>query len=136
MRISDWSSDVCSSDLLVSVHTGIHTVVPFMKAAGGGSIVNISSAAGLMGMALTSGYGAAKWGVRGLSKIAAVELGRDKIRVNSVHPGMVLTPMTAPTGISLEEGAFPNNPYRRVGDRTSACLNSSHQCAHRMPSSA
>ncbi len=86
-----------------------------MKAAGGGSIVNISSAAGLMGMALTSGYGAAKWGVRGLSKIAAVELGRDKIRVNSVHPGMVLTPMTAPTGISLEEGAFPNNPYRRVG---------------------
>lgn len=100
---------------LVSVHTGIHTVVPFMKAAGGGSIVNISSAAGLMGMALTSGYGAAKWGVRGLSKIAAVELGRDKIRVNSVHPGMVLTPMTAPTGISLEEGAFPNNPYRRVG---------------------
>ena len=100
---------------LVSVHTGIHTVVPFMKAAGGGSIVNISSAAGLMGMALTSGYGAAKWGVRGLSKIAAVELGRDKIRVNSVHPGMVLTPMTAPTGISLEEGAFPNNPYRCVG---------------------
>ncbi|MCQ4146706.1 SDR family oxidoreductase [Rhodococcus qingshengii] len=100
---------------LVSVHTGIHTVVPFMKAAGGGSIVNISSAAGLMGMALTSGYGAAKWGVRGLSKIAAVELGRDKIRVNSVHPGMVLTPMTAPTGISLEEGAFPNNPYSRVG---------------------
>ncbi|XGU19288.1 SDR family NAD(P)-dependent oxidoreductase [Rhodococcus sp. 3Y1] len=49
----------------MSVHTGIHTVVPFMKAAGGGSIVNISSAAGLMGMALTSGHGAAKWGVRG-----------------------------------------------------------------------
>ena len=71
---------------LVSVHTGIHTVVPFMKAAGGGSIVNISSAAGLMGMALTSGYGAAKWAVRGLSKIAAVELGRDKIRVKLGSP--------------------------------------------------
>lgn len=100
---------------LVSVHTGMHFVVPAMRRAGGGSIVNISSSAGLMGMALTSGYGAAKWGVRGLSKIAAVELGREKIRVNSVHPGMVLTPMTAPTGIMADEGAFPNNPYQRVG---------------------
>lgn len=100
---------------LVSVHTGMHFAVPAMRRAGGGSIVNISSAAGLMGMALTSGYGAAKWGVRGLSRIAAVELGREKIRVNSVHPGMVLTPMTAPTGIVADEGAFPNNPYQRVG---------------------
>ncbi|WP_022887772.1 glucose 1-dehydrogenase [Agromyces italicus] len=100
---------------LVGVHMGMHFAIPAMRAAGGGSIVNISSAAGLMGMALTSGYGAAKWGVRGLTKIAAVELGREKIRVNSVHPGMVLTPMTAPTGISLDEGAFPNNPFKRVG---------------------
>ncbi len=100
---------------LVSVHTGMHFAIPAMRRAGAGSIVNISSAAGLIGLALTSGYGAAKWGVRGLSKVAAVELGRDKIRVNSVHPGMVLTPMTAPTGISDAEGAFPNNPFQRVG---------------------
>lgn len=100
---------------LVGVHTGMHFAIPALRRAGGGSIVNISSAAGLIGLALTSGYGAAKWGVRGLSKVAAVELGRDKIRVNSVHPGMVLTPMTAPTGISTDEGAFPNNPFQRVG---------------------
>lgn len=100
---------------LIAVHTGMHLTIPAMRRAGGGSIVNISSAAGLIGLALTSGYGAAKWGVRGLSKIAAVELGREKIRVNSVHPGMVLTPMTAPTGISAAEGAFPNNPSQRVG---------------------
>jgi 3alpha(or 20beta)-hydroxysteroid dehydrogenase len=100
---------------LVSVHTGLRAVVPAMRTTGGGSIVNISSAAGLMGMALTSAYGAAKWGVRGLSKVAAVELGRDRIRVNSVHPGMVLTPMTAPTGIVADEGGFPNNPFQRVG---------------------
>ncbi|GAB11572.1 3-alpha-(or 20-beta)-hydroxysteroid dehydrogenase [Gordonia araii NBRC 100433] len=100
---------------LVSVHTGMHFAIPAMRRAGGGSIVNISSAAGLISLALTSGYGAAKWGVRGLTKVAAVELGREKIRVNSVHPGMVLTPMTAPTGISDAEGAFPNNPFRRVG---------------------
>lgn len=100
---------------LVSVNIGIHAVVPAMRAAGGGSIVNISSVAGLVGMARTGAYGAAKWGVRGLSKIAAVELAGEKIRVNSVHPGMVLTPMTAPTGISLDEGGFPNAPMRRVG---------------------
>ncbi|MFC4139183.1 MULTISPECIES: glucose 1-dehydrogenase [unclassified Microbacterium] len=100
---------------LLGVHMGMHFAIPAMRESGGGSIVNISSAAGLIGMALTSAYGAAKWGVRGLSKIAAVELGRERIRVNSVHPGMVLTPMTAPTGISLEEGAFPNNPFQRVG---------------------
>ncbi|MFJ3958173.1 glucose 1-dehydrogenase [Arthrobacter sp. NPDC090010] len=100
---------------LVAVHTGIASVVPALRRAGGGSIVNISSAAGLIGMALTSAYGAAKWGVRGLTKVAAVELGREKIRVNSVHPGMVLTPMTAHTGIVAAEGAFPNNPFQRVG---------------------
>ncbi|KQZ74965.1 glucose 1-dehydrogenase [Nocardioides sp. Root151] len=100
---------------LVSVHTGMHFAVPAMRRAGGGSIVNISSAAGLIGLALTSGYGAAKWGVRGLTKVAAVELGRERIRVNSVHPGMVLTPMTASIGLVPDEGAFPNNPYRRVG---------------------
>lgn len=100
---------------LISVHTGMHFAVPALRRAGGGSIVNISSAAGLIGLALTSGYGAAKWGVRGLSKVAAVELAREKIRVNSVHPGMVLTPMTAPIGLVPDEGAFPNNPTRRVG---------------------
>ncbi|SEC87859.1 glucose 1-dehydrogenase [Arthrobacter woluwensis] len=100
---------------LVAVHTGITAAVPALRRAGGGSIVNISSAAGLIGMALTGAYGAAKWGVRGLTKVAAVELGREKIRVNSVHPGMVLTPMTAVTGISAADGAFPNNPFQRVG---------------------
>ncbi|WP_067242735.1 glucose 1-dehydrogenase [Microbacterium resistens] len=100
---------------LVAVHMGIHFAVPALRRAGGGSIVNISSAAGLFGLALTSGYGAAKWGVRGLTKVAAVELGRERIRVNSIHPGMILTPMTASIGLTADEGAFPNNPYRRVG---------------------
>ncbi len=63
-----------------------------------------------MGLALTAGYGASKWGVRGLSKIAAVELGTDRIRVNSVHPGMTYTPMTAGVGIQQGEGNYPNTP--------------------------
>ena len=101
---------------LVGVFNGIQAVIAPMRAAGGGSIVNISSAAGLMGLALTAGYGASKWAVRGLSKIAAVELGTDRIRVNSVHPGMTYTPMTAQIGITQGEGNYPNTPMGRVGE--------------------
>ncbi|MFF4320095.1 glucose 1-dehydrogenase [Streptomyces sp. NPDC001568] len=100
---------------LVGVFIGIRTAIPLMRANGGGSIVNISSAAGLTGLALTAGYGASKWGVRGLSKIGAVELAEDRIRVNSVHPGMTLTPMTAPIGIAAGEGNYPGAPLGRVG---------------------
>ncbi|MFB7982396.1 glucose 1-dehydrogenase [Streptomyces vinaceus] len=100
---------------LVGTFIGIKTAIPLLRANGGGSIVNISSAAGLMGLALTAGYGASKWGVRGLSKIGAVELAEAGIRVNSVHPGMTLTPMTAPIGIQPGAGRFPGVPLGRVG---------------------
>ncbi len=100
---------------LVGVFNGIQAVIPAMRAAGGGSIVNISSAAGLFGLPLTAGYGASKWGVRGLTKIAAIELAGDRIRVNSVHPGMTYTPMTEHVGIQLGEGNYPNTPMGRVG---------------------
>jgi 3alpha(or 20beta)-hydroxysteroid dehydrogenase len=99
---------------LVGVFNGLQAVITPMRSAGGGSIVNISSAAGLFGLAFTAGYGASKWGVRGLSKIAAVELGSDRIRVNSVHPGMTYTPMTANVGIQVGEGNYPNTPMQRV----------------------
>lgn len=100
---------------LVGVFLGIKAAVPLLRAGGGGSIVNVSSAAGLTGLARTAGYGAAKWGVRGLSKIGAVELAEAGIRVNSVHPGMTLTPMTEPTGVRAGEGGFPGAPMGRVG---------------------
>ncbi|GIG66584.1 glucose 1-dehydrogenase [Phytomonospora endophytica] len=100
---------------LTGVFIGMKAAIAPMRAAGGGSIVNISSAAGLMGLALTAGYGASKWGVRGLTKVAAVELGTDRIRVNSVHPGMTYTPMTSATGIQTGEGNYPNTPMGRVG---------------------
>lgn len=100
---------------LVGVFIGMQAVIPPMRASGGGSIVNISSAAGLVGLALTSGYGASKWGVRGLSKVAAVELGPERIRVNSVHPGVVYTPMTAQAGFQEGEGMMPITAMGRVG---------------------
>ncbi|WP_370097013.1 glucose 1-dehydrogenase [Streptacidiphilus sp. MAP12-20] len=101
---------------LVGVFIGMRTVVPALKAQGGGAIVNISSAAGLMGLALTAGYGASKWGVRGLTKVAAVELGPARVRVNSIHPGMVYSPMTAHLGIQHGEGGYPGTPMARVGE--------------------
>ncbi|MGH3726094.1 MAG: glucose 1-dehydrogenase [Mycobacterium sp.] len=100
---------------LVGVFIGMQAVIPSMRANGGGSIVNISSAAGLVGLALTSGYGASKWGVRGLSKVAAIELGPERIRVNSVHPGVVYTPMTAQAGFQEGEGNMPITAMGRVG---------------------
>ncbi|MEM7282284.1 MAG: SDR family oxidoreductase, partial [Pseudomonadota bacterium] len=66
--------------------------VPRLRASGGGSIINISSTAGLFGYPLRSPYAAAKWGVVGLTKTWAMELGKDGIRVNAVCPGSVSGP--------------------------------------------
>ncbi len=65
-----------------------------MKAAGGGSIINVSSIEGLRGAPMVHPYVASKWAVRGLAKSAAIELGKLNIRVNSLHPGFIRTPMT------------------------------------------
>lgn len=85
---------------LRGVFLGTHAVAPGMKSAGGGTIVNISSTAGLMGYAGIAPYVASKWGVRGLTKASALDLG-PTIRVNSVHPGPIATPMTAGLDESL-----------------------------------
>jgi 3alpha(or 20beta)-hydroxysteroid dehydrogenase len=73
------------------VFLGMKHAVPAMRAAGGGSIVNISSESGLTGKGNLIGYSASKWAVRGMSKCAARDLGKHNIRVNSVHPGGVET---------------------------------------------
>jgi 3alpha(or 20beta)-hydroxysteroid dehydrogenase len=65
-----------------------------MKAAGGGSIINVSSIEGMRGAVMVHPYVASKWAVRGLTKSAALELGPQQIRVNSIHPGFIRTPMT------------------------------------------
>ncbi|MFI7600404.1 glucose 1-dehydrogenase [Actinoplanes sp. NPDC049681] len=94
---------------LVGCWLGIHHVVAPMTAAGGGSIVNVSSIEGMVGAAGLSAYSASKFGVRGITKSAAQELGPLGIRVNSVHPGGVLTSMAVTAGESMtgvEPGAF------------------------------
>ena len=95
---------------------GMQAVVPNMREAGGGAIINASSTEGLGGMANTVAYGATKFAIRGMTKGASHELGKYNIRVNSVHPGMIDTPMTRVHGgdVAMEYGAS-KIPLRRVG---------------------
>jgi 3alpha(or 20beta)-hydroxysteroid dehydrogenase len=72
---------------------GTRAVVAAMKDAGGGSIVNIASIDGLVGVAGMASYSASKFGVTGLTRTSALELGRFGIRVNSIHPGVIASSM-------------------------------------------
>jgi len=103
----------------LGVFMGIKAVVEPMKAAGGGSIVNISSIDGVQSKPGLAAYSSAKWAVRGLTKNAAIELGQYGIRVNSVHPGGIFTVMGgAGTDVSEEEmseNVYAEFPIPRVG---------------------
>jgi 3alpha(or 20beta)-hydroxysteroid dehydrogenase len=95
----------------VGVFLGMQAVVPGMRSRGG-SIVNISSISGMIGNGRSVGYTASKWAVRGMTKAAAVELAPYGIRVNSVHPGVIRTPMVA--AVADQTSGIP--PLGRVGE--------------------
>ncbi len=101
----------------LGVFLGMRSVVAAMKKAGGGSIVNISSIDGLTGMYGAAAYVASKFAVRGMTKVAALELGRYNIRVNSIHPGGVATKILDDIGLSANQGAaaFKAVPLGRIG---------------------
>jgi 3alpha(or 20beta)-hydroxysteroid dehydrogenase len=105
---------------LVGQWLGVKAVTAAMKAAGGGSIVNISSTEGFVGAAGMTAYAASKFGVRGMTKCAARELGAFGIRVNTIHPGAILTAMVMdPDVVAATAGnadAFMNAlPLNRMG---------------------
>lgn len=91
---------------------GLRAAAPAIAAAGGGCIVNVSSTAGLMGYGGIAAYVASKWGLRGLTKAAALDLAPLGIRVVSVHPGPIRTPMTDGMGDELAA----SQPIPRFGE--------------------
>ena len=89
---------------------GMQAALPALRANETSAIINISSIAGLVGFKGSAAYSASKWGVHGLTKTAALELGGDGVRVNSIHPGSIATPLTA----DLDRG-IGQIPAGRVG---------------------
>ena len=109
----DWHKTIAvnQTGVFFGMRAGARAMI---EAKNGGSIVNISSVAGMQGLFGSTAYGASKWAVRGMTKIAAKELGHHGIRVNSIHPGFIETDM-------LAQGGFDNDklarsvPLKRVG---------------------
>lgn len=101
----------------VGVFLGMRAAIPLMSGTGGGSIVNTSSVDGMTGMMGVTAYVASKFAVRGMTKTAALELGPVGIRVNSIHPGGVDTPMLRPEGMPALDlsSVFTRVPLGRIG---------------------
>ena len=103
------------------------SVIPAMQRAGGGSIINISSVCGIVGSFANAAYHASKGAVRIFSKASAIQYAKDQIRVNSVHPGFVDTPMARPGLLGVESGkarmdATPLGRFGKPMDIAMGCL--------------
>jgi cyclopentanol dehydrogenase len=119
-HVADTSSDQWDQVLEINakgVFLGTKAAIPEMRKAGGGSIVNISSTAGLVGSRTSTAYSASKGAVRLLTKSTAVQYGAERIRANSIHPGPIDTPMgdqVWPDASSREE-AIDRTVLKRLG---------------------
>ena len=103
---------------LIGPQIGMRHVVEPMTRAGGGSIINVCSVLAMLGLRSSSSYVASKWGLRGMTKAAAMELGQHRIRVNAVLPGYIKTPMLASAGGERPSDYYDYLPLRRQGSPT------------------
>ena len=119
-RVEDTTSEEWDQVMDINakgVFLGTKHSIPEMRKAGGGSIVNISSVAGLVGNPYSSAYNASKGAVRLLTKSTAIQHAKDGIRANSIHPGVIVTPMTQDVvnDPSFREFRLAANPISRLG---------------------
>ena len=119
-RVEDTTSEEWDQVMDINakgVFLGTKHSIPEMRKAGGGSIVNISSVAGLVGNPYSSAYNASKGAVRLLTKSTAIQYANDGIRANSIHPGVIVTPMTQDVvnDPSFREFRLAANPISRLG---------------------
>jgi NAD(P)-dependent dehydrogenase (short-subunit alcohol dehydrogenase family) len=118
-KTAEWSEE--SFDRMIAVNLKgvwlcMKEEIPHMQSQGGGAIVNTASIAGLIGLVTSSAYVAAKHGVIGLTKTAALEYADVNIRVNAVCPGFIKTQMTADTMRRRGEAIISQIPFRRMGE--------------------
>ena len=109
--LADWDRVIRTN--LTGPFLGMRAMAPVMRDGGGGAIVNIGSASSLVGHPATA-YSASKWGLRGLTKAAAMEFADWNVRVNVVHPGIIPTPMVAADTAFLD-AMVDATPMGRVG---------------------
>jgi 3alpha(or 20beta)-hydroxysteroid dehydrogenase len=107
--VDDWQQ-------ATGVFLGMKAAAPVMRAQRSGSIVNISSVAGLRGSAGAFAHGASKWAVRGMTKSAAQDLAPVGVRVNSVHPGLIATAMLDQLGEQPREALGARIPMGHTAD--------------------
>jgi len=111
---------------LMGAFLGIKAVAPHMIERGSGSIVNVSSVDGMKGANSLGAYCSSKWGLRGLTRVAAMEFGHKGVRVNSIHPGGIDTAMGNPYSENRTEvnKRYTMVPLQRVGDPIEAARTS------------
>jgi 3alpha(or 20beta)-hydroxysteroid dehydrogenase len=113
LELADWHRILELN--ITSVFLGMRFIIPMMLAGGGGAVVNMSSIAGVVGSEVAAPYQAAKAGVRILTKNAAITYAAKGVRVNSIHPGLIATPMVAEQPQWATDGFLARTPMQRVG---------------------
>jgi NAD(P)-dependent dehydrogenase (short-subunit alcohol dehydrogenase family) len=114
LTTDDWNAVVATNQ--TGVWIGMREVIPHMIAQGGGSIINVSSIWGTVAVSGAHAYHATKGAVRNMSKSAAITYATDSIRVNSVHPGFIHTPLTDAQAPEINEYVVGQTPMGRAGE--------------------
>lgn len=114
LTTDDWNAVVATNQ--TGVWIGMREVIPHMIAQGGGSIINVSSIWGTVAVSGAHAYHATKGAVRNMSKSAAITYATDSIRVNSVHPGFIRTPLTEAQAPEINAYVVSQTPMGRAGE--------------------